>query len=136
MIEINVLIENYPLVSLFVISFLVSLFSTIVNKYATDQGLLKSIKERQKELQKEMKSKKYSPQDKRYIAIQQEMMSLTGKMLKSSFRPMIITAIPFLAIFYLLRNSYMPLLGNSWIWYYIFFVVISGLFWKKILKTA
>jgi uncharacterized membrane protein (DUF106 family) len=130
------LVQAYPRVSLVMISLIVSLLSTLLTKYTTDQPLLRSIKERQKEIQKEIKEKKYSPMDKRYLELQSELLSLTGKMFKSSFRPIIITLVPFLLLFYFLKNFYTPLLGSSWFWYYLIpSLFVSGVY-RKILKVA
>lgn len=134
--ELTNLVTNSPKISIILISILVSLFSTVITKYTTDQSLLRSIKERQKEIQKEIKEKKYSPSDKRYLELQSEILGLSGKMFKSSFRPLLITMVPFLLLFYFLRNFFTPLIGSSWIWYYLVpSIVVSG-FYKKIFKVA
>jgi len=127
--------EN-PKISIVVISLIVSLISTIVTKYATDQAMLKSIKERQKEIQKEIKEKKYSQTDKRFMELQRELLGLTGRMFKNSFKPLIITMIPFLLLFHWLRNIYTPLMGNSWLWYYLIPSILIGSLYRKIFKIV
>lgn len=130
------LMAEYPKSSIVVISLVVSLISTIITKYTTDQSMLRSIKERQKDIQKEIKEKKYSPTDKKYLELQNEILGLTGKMFKSSFKPLIITMIPFLLLFYFLRNIYVPLMGNAWLWYYIIPSILVGSFYKKVFKVV
>ncbi len=131
------LMGEYPKISLVIVSLIVSLISTIITKYTTDQSMLKSIKDRQKEIQKEIKDKKYTPTDKRYLELQNEILELTGKMFKNSFKPLIITMVPFLLLFYWLRSIYVPLFGgNSWLWYYIVPSILIGSFYKKIFKVV
>jgi len=128
--------QEYPRISIVVVSLLVSMISTVVTKYTTDQSLLKSVKDRQKEIQKELKEKKYSPSDKRYLELQNELLSLTGKMFKNSFKPLFITMIPFLLLFYWLRSIFVPLMGNSWIWYYIIPSLFISSLWRKLFKVV
>jgi uncharacterized membrane protein (DUF106 family) len=136
MYHITQLIGEYPKTSIIVVSLIVSLISTIVTKYTTDQAMMRSIKERQKEIQKEIKEKKYSTQDKKYLELQSEILGLTGKMFKHSFKPVIITMVPFLLLFYWLRNIYVPLMGNSWLWYYILPSILVGSFYRKLFKLV
>jgi len=66
------------------------------------------------------------------------MLKLTGVMMKSSFKPMFVTIIPFLLLFAWLRGIYGgedPLLGG-WIWYYLGFSVVSSIIIRKIMKVA
>lgn len=131
----QIMIEN-PKTSIIIISLTITFISTLISKYTTDQEMMKSIKERQKDIQKEIKEKKYSPTDKRYIELQNEILELTGKMFKSSFKPLMVTMIPFLLLFYWLRNIYVPIMGNSWLWYYILPSILVGSFYRKMLKMV
>lgn len=65
-----------------------------------------------------------------------EMLSLTGVMFKSSMKPMIVTIIPFLLLFWWLKGIYVPLLGNSWIWYYLGYSILASIVLRKALKVA
>jgi uncharacterized membrane protein (DUF106 family) len=134
MYHITQLMGEYPKQSLVVISVLVSFISTIVTKYTTDQAMLRSIKERQKEIQKELK--KCKPGDCKYQELQSEILSLTGKMFKNSFKPLLITMVPFLILFYWLRGFFVPLMGNWWLLYYIVPSIIVGSLYKKIFKVV
>jgi uncharacterized membrane protein (DUF106 family) len=136
MYHITQLMGENPKVSIVIVSLIVSLISTIVTKYTTDQAMMKNIKDRQKEIQKEIKENKYSPSDKKYLELQNEILSLTGKMFKHSFKPLIITMVPFLMLFYWLRNIYVPLMGNSWLWYYIIPSILVGSLYRKIFKIV
>jgi uncharacterized membrane protein (DUF106 family) len=131
---INQLIETAPVLSLLIISAVVVLISTLITNWLTDQEHLRSLKARQKELNKKLKTAK--PGEKIFDEIQTEMLQITGVMMKSQFKPMIVTLVPFLALFAWLRGVYVPLMQNSWIWYYLVFSIVFSVIYRKILKMA
>ena len=129
------IIEEYLLINpkagLAVVAVIMTLVSTLVQKKFTDQQHLKHLKARQKELQKELKKEK----DENILKeLNAEFMGLTVTMMKSSFKPIFITFIPFILIFTWLRGIYTPIL-SSWLWYYIGFSVLSSIILRKILKV-
>lgn len=123
----------YPIYSIAVFSIIVTLVSTLAHKWLTNQEHMKNLKTRQKEIQKELKSCKDEDLLKE---LNMELMKLTGVMMKSSFRPMFVTIIPFIILFAWLRGIYVPLIGNSWIWYYIGFSIVSSMIFRKVFKVA
>ena len=130
----DLMIAN-PLLSLAVVSILVTAVSTLAHKWLTNQEHMKSLKKRQKEIHKELRGCKDPSVMKE---LNGEMMKLTGVMMKSSFKPMFVTIIPFLILFAWLRGIYggeNPILGG-WIWYYLGFSVVSSIFLRKIMKVA
>ncbi len=122
-----------PKISIAVFSIIVTLISTLAQKHFTDQEHLKSLKKRQKEIQKELKKTKDPSMMQELNA---EMLQLTGAMFKKSMKPMFVTMIPLLLLFSWLRSVYVPLLGNGWIWYYIGYSVLASIILRKILKVA
>jgi uncharacterized membrane protein (DUF106 family) len=134
--QITSFASNYPKTTIVIISLIVSFVSSLITKYTTDQELLKSINERRKEIQKEIKEKKYSETDKRFLKLQQEMLELSGTVLKHSFRPTLVTLIPFLILFKFLGGFFHPLIGNLWIWYYVLSSLLFSSLYRKILKLA
>jgi uncharacterized membrane protein (DUF106 family) len=122
-----------PKTSIAVVSVIVTLISTLAHKWLTNQEHMKSLKARQKEIQKELKGCKDACLMKELNA---EMMKLTGVMFKSSMRPMFVTVIPFLILFWWLRSVFDPVMGNSWIWYYLGFSIVSSIVLRKVLKVA
>lgn len=122
-----------PKYSIAIFSVVVTLISTLAQKWLTNQEHLRSLKKRQKEIQKELKKCK----DHNLMQeLNMEMMKLTGVMFKSSMKPMFVTIIPFLILFAWLRGIYMPIMGNSWIWYYIGFSIVASIVLRKVLKVA
>jgi len=127
----ELMISN-PKVSIAFFSIVVTLLSTLAQKWLTNQEHLKSLKKRQKEIQKELKGCKDGCVMKELNA---EMMKITGVMFKSSMKPMFATMIPFLILFWWLRTIYAPVL-SSWIWYYIGYSVVASIVLRKVLKVA
>ena len=128
----EVMIAN-PRVSILVVSIVVTFVSTLAHKWLTNQEHMKSLKARQKEIQKELKGCKDACKMKELNA---ELMKLTGVMMKSSFKPMFVTIIPFLILFGWLRSVFTPVMGSMWIWYYLGFSIVASIIIRKVLKVA
>jgi len=122
-----------PKLFLAIVSILVTLISTVAHKYLTDQEKLKHLKKRQKEIQKELRSCK---DPKKLSSLNSEMMKLTGVMFKGSMRPIMFTFVPFILLFIWLREIYVPIMGNSWLWYYIGYSIVASIILRKVLKVA
>lgn len=121
-----------PKTSIAIFSVTITLISTFVQKWLTNQEHLKSLKKRQKEIQKELKKCKDGNVMKE---LNLEMMKLTGVMFKSSMKPMFVTIIPFLLLFVWLRGIYAPVL-STWIWYYIGYSIVASIILRKVLDVA
>ena len=126
-----------PTSSLLIISFFLTLITTLIYKYTTDQEMLKSFKEESKKMQQEMKTLKDNPG--KMMEKNKELMEKNMKVMKQSFKPLIYTFIPFAIIFFGLRNIYEPfgkiLFGLSWIWIYILSSIIFSIILRKLLKV-
>jgi uncharacterized membrane protein (DUF106 family) len=126
------LIINNPKSSIIVISFLVSLFITIIRYFIVDKEKMKLIRDRQKNLRAEMKEYKNNPE--KMMEINQRMLEDMPEQMKQSFKPMIITLIPVLIIFAWMRSAYaMTDIANNWLWWYIgssiiFSIILSKMF--------
>jgi uncharacterized membrane protein (DUF106 family) len=128
------IVAAYPKTALIVVSLGVTFISSLVTKFLTNQEHLLEMKKRQKELQEEMK--KHKGNSEKLMELQQETLGITMTMMKSSFKPLLITFIPFLILLYWLRAEFTPLIGGNWIWYYIGASLISSFAFRKILKMA
>ncbi len=131
---ITELMQANPQVSIVVLAVIITFFSTLVSKLFTDQDNLKALKARQKEIQKELRDKKDDP--KIFSELQNEMLRITGTMMKSTFKPLLITMIPFLLLFYWVKSVFTPVLGFGWFWWYLGGSLVAGLVWRKVLKMA
>lgn len=97
------IIQNYPLVSLLVISLFITLFLTLVYKFFSNQEEIKRSKEKLKELQERTKIEK---DPEKLMAIQKEMLQLNMEHLRHNMKPLIITTLPILFIFWWLRTTF------------------------------
>lgn len=127
-----------PLWGLIIVSFILTLITTLVYKLMTDQKAIKSMKDEMKQIRKDMKEFKSDPE--KVMSLQKESMEKSLKQMKMTLKPMIITFIPLIIVFGWLKNTYSELslsfLGiTSWIWVYIIFALISSIILRKILKV-
>ena len=70
---------------------------TIIQKYATDQKILREMKEEQKILQEEMK--KYKNHPEKVAELSRKQLEFIPKTMKLTMRPIVYTAIPLILFF-------------------------------------
>ncbi len=126
------LMRANPQASIIGIAVVISFISLLVTKYTTDQARMKELKARQKELSKQ--SKEFKDDIKKFTEINQEIMKLTMEMFRHSFKPLLITMIPLLALFWWVKNTFSDVFPH-WIWYYKAAGIISSLILRKVLKV-
>ena len=119
-------------ISIVVLSFLVTLFITVVTYYMTDRVRMKELKDKQKRLRKEIKQHRDNPQ--KMMELNKQMMEDMPEQLKHSFKPMLITMIPILIIFAWLRSTFaLTAIANTWFWWYIGTSIVFSISLRKIL---
>ena len=91
------LLNMNPTTAILLVSGLTSLIITVLYKYMTDQELIKSIKNDQKKMRKEMQ--KYKDDPKKVMAMNSKMMSQSLGLMKQTLRPSLVTMIPILLVF-------------------------------------
>lgn len=129
---ITELVTAYPKISVIVVSVIVTFISLLVTMLFTDRKKMAELKGKQKACQNLMKQHKGN--SAKLMEIQKEMMACSGEMMRMSIKPMLITIIPFLILFTFLRKLFVPIMGNSWIWYYIITSIVSSMILRKPLK--
>ncbi len=92
-----------------IIAFLITLLTTLIYKFTTDQDLMKRLKQDQTDMKKKMKEVKHDPE--KVQAHQKEMMQKSMELMKHSMKPMLYTFIPVIVLFgWLSANfAYFPL---------------------------
>ncbi len=125
------------------ISFIVTLLTTLVYKYFTDQEALKKIKEDNKKLQDEMKIHKDNPA--KVMALQKEAFSKGFlEPMKHQLKPLLITFIPIILIFSWLGKTYgvndvkyinFLFIHLGWLGTYIVFSIIFSMILRKMMKV-
>ena len=115
-----------------IIVLVITIFVTLVQKYATDQKTLKEIKKEQKEIQKQMKELRAHPE--KMMELQKKSFSMMGKQMKLGMRGIVYTGIPFI-LFFRWFQDFLPALEDtskffgftgSWFIFYLIFALIFG----------
>lgn len=124
-------------VGLIIITALITLITTIIQKYTTDQKTLKELKEEQKLLNEEMK--KYKDHPEKLMELQKKSFEIVGKTMPITMRPLLYTAIPFVLFFrwfsdYFIANP-VKIIGLSWFWAYLIFSIIFSTIFRKLMKV-
>ncbi|MEK6945741.1 MAG: EMC3/TMCO1 family protein [Nanoarchaeota archaeon] len=123
-----------------IVVLLITVITTVVQKYTTDQETLKDLKKQQKEMNEKAKQHRSDPQ--KMLEIQKEMAPLSIKMMKLSMRAFVFTAIPLL-LFIRWFMDFFNTIGNpkifgffSWLWFYILGSLIISAILRKIMKIV
>jgi len=119
--------------------FIITVITTFIQKYTTDQEELKKIREEQKTIQEEMKKNK---QDQKKIEeLTKRNMELVSKTFSMTSKSILITGIP-LILLYRWFNDYFVSINNmkifgffGWIWFYILASLIFSSLLRKWLKV-
>ena len=124
--------------AILIVSFIITLLTTLVYKYFTNQDALKKLKEENQEIQKKMKEHKGDV--KKMAELQKEALqkSLIEPM-KHQLKPLLITFIPFLLVFGWLRLRYADtgdlLFGLGWFGIYVISSILFSMVLRKLLKV-
>jgi uncharacterized membrane protein (DUF106 family) len=119
---------------------IISLLTTLVQKYATDQKALKELKKEQKILQEEMKKFKEHPE--KLMQLQKKQFEFLPKTMKLSMRAIIYTGIPFVLFFRWFNDYFMAIPDFrffgffSWFWFYLIFTLVFSSILKKYLDVV
>lgn len=130
---ITSLIGANPKIAIIVISFLATLFITIISYFLTDKELMRRIKQKQKVLREEMK--KYRDNPEKMLEINKQMMEDFPHQMKQSLKITVVTLVPMLLLFGWLRRVFVTTtISSSWIWWYILASLVFSIILRKILK--
>jgi len=122
-------------IGMLIVVFVITLLTTIVQKYGTNQKALKELRKEQKEIQKQMKEFKAHPE--KLIELQKKQFKLIPKQFKLSMRAIAYTGIPFILFFrwfgdYFIEAGNPKLwLGMSWFVFYLLFAIVFGAILRK-----
>ena len=102
LVQMDPTTPNNPVLTVFVISFIISLLTVTAQKLLVDQDKMNEMQAKSKALQKELRAAQASGDTKEMAKVQakqMDMMQDQSEIMKMSFRPMIVTMIPILLIF-------------------------------------
>lgn len=125
-----------------IIVFIITLLTTLVQKYATDQKTLRELRTEQKEIQKQMNEFKNHPE--KLMELQKRQFAMMPKQMKLSMRAIMYTGIPFILFFRWFNDYFISAgspkfwLGMGWFLFYFIFAIIFGsiLKHKKLLDVV
>jgi uncharacterized membrane protein (DUF106 family) len=127
---------NYGMV---IITAILSIFLTLVQKYTTDQSLLREIKKEQKILQAQMKEFKDHPD--KLLELQKKQFSFIPKTFEITMRPLIYTSVPII-LFFRWFHDYFTLVDVkifgffSWFWAYLILAILFSSIFRKVFNVA
>lgn len=125
-----------PILAIVIIAVVVSLLTTVAQKLLVDQDRLIYLQKEMKSFQQEMMEARKSNDPKaleKVQAKQMEFMSLQKEMMTNSFKPMIVTFLPIIIIFWWISQDallnhmvvYLPTVA-----YYVFLVPLFHMFYQ------
>ena len=120
-----------PMIGVFIISTIVAFFITLANKLLVDQDRLQFVQKEMKSFQQEMMAAQKSGDPKEMARAQKkqsEFMDLQKEMMTNSFKPMIVTMLPILLIFWWMAAE--PAIGKLVVELpsFVFYVLLVPLF--------
>jgi uncharacterized membrane protein (DUF106 family) len=124
---------------MFIVVFVISLISIIVQKYATDQKQLRELRKEQKLLQEEMK--KFREHPEKMMELQKKQMAFLPQTMKLSTRAILFTGVPFILLFrwfndFFVANPYTFIGFLPWFWFYLIFTLIFTAILRKVLDVV
>lgn len=147
-LAINI-VKEFPLISITLFSFVITLFLTLIYKKFTNQEKGREMKEKQKQFREKQKQFKNEPQ--KLLELQNEMMRMSMEQMKESFKPLLISFLPLIFAFGFLKQVYteaaigdiiswhvnLPMFGTGAGWFlsYIILSLIFNSVLRKILKV-
>ena len=97
-----------PALTVLVIAFIVSLITTIANKYLVDQDKVNENQKKSRELSSRMREAQKKGDGKELAKLQAEqteMLKNQNEVMMESFKPMLVTFVPIILIFFWMRTS-------------------------------
>ena len=122
-------------IGMLIVVLIITILTTIVQKYATDQKTLKELRTETKEIQKQMKEFKNHPE--KVMELQKKQFAMMPKQMKLSMRAIIYTGIPFILFFRWFQDFFLSAgspkfwLGLGWFWFYLIFAMIFSVILRK-----
>jgi uncharacterized membrane protein (DUF106 family) len=133
MVDLITLIQSNPRTSIVIIACLITLATTLVTYFFTDKEKMRSMKEKQKAIQAEMKKHKDNPQ--KMMELNKKMLEDFPEQMRHMFKPLLITFIPLIFIFAWLRGTFTTtVIKSTWIWWYIIISIIASTVYRKLFK--
>jgi uncharacterized membrane protein (DUF106 family) len=133
------LLDWNPNVGIALFALVISLFIILIQKYTTDQDMLRQIKKEQKLLQEEMKKFKDNPE--KIMELQKKQFQFIPRTFDLTLRPMMYTSVPIILFFrwfndYFAANPIKIFGFLGWFWAYIIFSILFTSIFRKVFNVA
>lgn len=128
----DIILSN-PKISIILISAGITFFISLVNHLVLDKEVVKSQKNRQKELREEMKMHQESKNHEKMMEINKKILQESMQTFRMSMTPMLITTIPVLIAFYWIRNLFTSAFVG-WFWWYLISAILFSILFRKLFK--
>jgi uncharacterized membrane protein (DUF106 family) len=140
---------GYPgYIEVLLITAVMSLASVLISKYMGDQRAVKNLKQEMKSLNERVRKSQKSGDTKEVSRLSSELMKLSGKQFQLNMKPMMITMVLFLGVFWFVIRAFyseivvtaplnIPFVGNSlgWFYWYLLIAIPTGLMFRKLLAV-
>jgi uncharacterized membrane protein (DUF106 family) len=131
------LLNWHPTIGFFLFVALLTLITTLVQKYGTDQNAIKALREEQKLIQQQIKEHKADPA--KQMELSQKSMELVMESMPLTMKPVIYTTVPFILFFRWFDDYFKAhpteILGMSWFWAYLLGAIFFSSIFRKVLKV-
>jgi len=138
--SIGVLLQWNLTVGMLIVVFLITVITTLVQKYTTDQKALKELREEQRLLQEEMK--KFQDNPEKIAELSKKQMEFIPKTFKLTSRSILYTGLPFI-LFFRWFNDFFTTMGNpkffgfmTWFWFYFITTMVFSSILRKWWKVV
>ena len=104
--------NGFPILTVLLIAIIISFFTTFANKLLVDQEAMEESRKEMKEFQERMKAAQQSGDSKELAKVQaeqQQIMAKQSSMMMSSFKPMIVTLVPIMLMFWWMAQPTNPI---------------------------
>jgi uncharacterized membrane protein (DUF106 family) len=127
-------------IGMLIVVFAITVITTLVQKYTTDQKALKELREEQKLLQAEMNKFKDNPE--KVAELSKKQMEFIPKTFKLTSRSVLYTGLPFI-LFFRWFSDFFTSMGDpkffgfmTWFWFYFLSTMIFSSVLRKWLKVV
>jgi uncharacterized membrane protein (DUF106 family) len=138
--SVGALLQWNVTIGMIIVVLAITLITTLIQKYTTDQKALKELREEQKILQEEMKKFRDNPE--KIAELSKKQMEFLPKTFKLTSRSVLYTGLPFI-LFFRWFSDFFTTMGNpkffgfmTWFWFYFIFTILFSTFLRKWLKVV
>ncbi len=129
-------------IGMLAVVFVITIITTLIQKYATDQKALLELRQEQKALQQEMRNNRDNPA--KINELSKKQMEFIPRQFKLTSRTILFTGIPFILFFRWFYDYFANIPKESqlffgflsWFWFYLIFTLIFSGILRKVLKVV